>query len=384
MANAVFFDVIERDPLEVEGLTGERLGDTAERPGLVEAPGTCFTPGVEDSHFEGRVLNRSEVSVLGDLVVFFGLMLDVVDELREFNCELKVTAVTDPVNELAEHGTANPHPVALTLADRVAAFLEGGLVHEVYRKEVGVQTQFLNQVALNVGNTANFTAVDAGTYDPVVTDFLEFRLVGLAADPVVAVEEDRLLAGSVNLLDAVFGELNQELMDELDPVEVGLGRHAVGGVEVTVVNDVIGREAVALLFFELVECLGGHAVEVAIPILVERFVLWVGDERELIRHGSKAHPVCVRMGFHPLLEEPGDVLACFGLSGVDAGLVRLVPVIRNVVVHRSGFPDLVNQEINDVDIPFSAVIDSYDTVGIVQVRSGNDFASGSIDDCSFE
>ncbi|GAG22122.1 unnamed protein product [marine sediment metagenome] len=51
------------------------------------------------------------------------------DELGELHRQIKVATVADAVDKFAQHGTADPHPVPLALADRVATLLEAGLVH---------------------------------------------------------------------------------------------------------------------------------------------------------------------------------------------------------------------------------------------------------------
>ena len=157
------------------------------------------------------------------------------------------------MDEFPQHGPPDPHPVFLAVSHRITAVLESRTVEQIDGEKVRVEPEFLDQLTRHVGDAAHFAAVDAGADDSVESDLPELRLIGLRADPVVAVKEHRFFARGMNLPDALLRPLDHELVDEFDPIEIRALRHAVGRAEVAVVHDVVGTQPIPLLRFELVE-----------------------------------------------------------------------------------------------------------------------------------
>ena len=326
------------------------------------------TPRVEDRHVELAFGGRSPGAFV-HVAEFVGDAGHRVHELREFRGERQVAAVAHAADRRAQDRAARLAPVVESLDARIVALVEG--VGEEVRQEAALGVPDAGDVRDHAGGGAVADRTDHG----VQAEVPEPVLVRFGADPLIAEEHHRLLAGGVRHVGELFDVLAHEAGQEVDPVALRLARHAPGGVVAAPVHKVLGAQAVAVPGLEIVERLRRDGARAAEPVHDLLAVLLVEDQRELVEEGRESHHIGGRVVLEPLLEGVEHELAGLLVVDVERDLVFLVaPVVGQVVVHLHRVPDDVGQERDRVFVHGSRAADVH------HVRIGVETPVGRVDD----
>ena len=212
-------------------------------------------------------------------------------------------------------------------------------------EEVRQEAAFRVAHAGDVGNHAQRRAVTDRSDDGVEPKLVEAFHVRLGADPLVAEEHHRLLAGGVRLVDEFLDVRSHERGQERNPVTLCLARYAPGGVVAAFVHEILGAQPVAVQSLEVVERLRRHGACAPEPVDNLLAVPLVEDERELVEERREPHHIGLRIVFEPLFECAEHEVARRRMVDVERDLVFLVsPVVRQMVVHLDRVPDDVGEE----------------------------------------
>ena len=136
-----------------------------------------------------------------------------------------------------------------------------------------------------------------------------------------------------------------ETGEEVDPVALGLARHAPRRVIGAAIYEVFGAQAVAVLLLEVVERGRAHGAGASEPVHDLLALLLVEQQRELVEERRETHDIHLRVVLEPLLERVEHELARRRVVDIERNLVLLVaPPVRQVVVHLDRIPDDVREE----------------------------------------
>ena len=318
--------------IRIRLLVRQRVGDR------VGHPRTHLAPAVQDRHVE-HAAGRLAVGAVVDVAELVGDVGDGIDELRELRGQRQVSAVAHAGDRGTQDGTTGLAPVVPCLDARVVALVER--VGEEIRQETTLRVLHARDVRDHAGRGA----VTDRTDDSIQAQILETILVRLGTDPLVTQEHHRFLAGGVGHVGELLDIGANETGEEVDPVALGLARHAPRGVIGAAIYEVFGTQAVAVLLLEVVERGRAHGAGASEPVHDLLALLLVEQQRELVEERRETHDIHLRVVLEPLLERVEHELARRRVVDIERNLVLLVaPPVRQVVVHLDRIPDDVREE----------------------------------------
>ena len=207
--------------------------------------------------------------------------------------------------------------------------------------------------------------------------------IGLGANPVVPEEHHRLAALVMADLDESTHSVSHEAVDEVDPRQEKLGGRAEGRVVIAGVDEVLRVDLPAGLGLEGFHERYRNARGVAEPVDELLLGLLIEVEGEMVEEGRETDDVDLWVGVEPLGQGLLDVIPGGRVHDVERMLLAasgiVLPVIRRVVVHLGGVPQLGCQECDGVDVSGRRG-HRHDAVGTLATHSPvvDDLAGGAV------
>ena len=349
--HAVLEDVIEADEPDVDAHAGQGLQDPVIRVRLLVGqrvrhgerhPRTHPAPRVQNRHVQ-LTLGRHVVRAVMDVAELVRDVRDGVHELRELRGQGQVAAVAHAGDRGPEDRAAGFAPVVEPLDARVVALIER------VREEVRQETALRVFDAGNVRDHAGRGAVADRTHHRIQAQLVEPVLVGFSADPLVAQEHHRLLAGRMGHVRQLLDVLAHEARQEVDPVALGLSGHTPCAVVGATIHKVLRTQTISIFLLEVVQGTRAHGAGTAEPVDHLFATLGVEQQCELVEERGETHHISLRAVLQPPRERVEHELSGGGMVDVERDLVLLVaPVVGQMVVHLDRIPDDVGQERNRV------------------------------------
>ena len=306
-----------------------------------------------------QLLNRAE---------FIRYLLDLVVKTLKSECQMQISAQSEPVDALLQQRAADVDPVALRVECGLTAFHKGRSSAESYREQIRMQTQLMRHTR-NIRAQTHLVARENALDQAVKAEFFESFAVRLQADPAVIVEHIRLFAILMYNIDQFAAEGDDKTVDELHPVLFVLCRRHMGNVQLALIDEIFRSHPVSVLLLELIERERADREIIRCPVREQIAAARVGspDPDEIIEKRGETYNIRLRMILAPAVHPVKHVLLRGGITRIDLHQMLSGPGIRDVIVHRDLFPDPVREEIHRILMPERAVVDRDNSVLILPV-----------------
>jgi len=333
---------------------------SGERPRAETAPemqdGNAGTQGAGGTRFV-EVANGAK---------FVGNLFDAIAETVKSLCEMEIAAQTDTVDFRPEEGPADMNPVIAGIACRIPALHERGETAQPNGEKIGMEAEFMDG-DIHAGAQANLVAGEDAFDEAVKAKFGEACGVRLHADPAVIVEDKGFPAEAMNNVNEFATERDDEVIDELHPVEFVLIAGGVCNVEFAAIDEVFGNEAVTVTARELVKRQRTDREIVGRPIGEEIAAAGIGtpNPHEIVEKRGESHHCSGGVSFAPVNQPFFQVRADGFVAGIELHEMLFVPMIGGVVVHGDFLPHAVCHEADGVFVKGDGTADGNDAVRIV-------------------
>ena len=343
--------ILEADKAHVHRQAGKSLVDVDQvvHVSLMEmagqGPGAQLSPVVQNRYLRADRIGRALAVEAKDGAEFVGDLLDVIAEIREILHQMQVSAQADSLHRLAQQRAAHAVPVFLRFQRGITALHEGRRSAQSHGEQIRMQAQLVG-IHLHAGAQPRLVAGEHALDQAVKAEFLESSVVGLDPHPAVVIEHIGFFPVGMHHVNQLLPKGDDKIVDERHPVRFPLISGHVGHVQLSLIDEILGRHAVAVFLFKLVQSPLAHGKVVGTPVRKQVAAAFVAspDPDKIVEHGGEAHHRGRRMGLAPVFHPAEQIFPGFRIHGIDLHQMLLVPVVGGVVVHGNLFPDPVGHE----------------------------------------
>ena len=316
-----------------------------------QGPGAQLSPVVQHRNLRADAVGRALSVKAQNGAELIGHLLDVVTEIREILYQMQVSAQADSLHGLTQQRAAHAVPVFLCLQRGISALHECGRSAQAHREQVRMQAQLMG-IHLYTGAQPRLIAGKYTLDQTVKAELLESSVIGLDSHPAVVIEHIGFFSVGMHHIHQLSAEGNDEIIDEFHPVRLPFISRHMGHMQLSLVDEVLGRHAVTVFLFKLIQSPLAHGEIIGAPVRKQVAAVLIAspDPDKIVEHGGEAHHRGCRMGFAPVLHPAQQIFPGFRIHGIDLHQMLLIPVVRGVIVHGNLFPDPVSHEADRISV----------------------------------
>ncbi len=220
---------------------------------------------------------------------------------------------------------------------------------EYIGKEIRQQASLRIVHALNIRNHAECDAVPHRADYCIQSDIFKIFSEWFRSNPMISQEHHRLFAITMYDIYQFFSQFTDFYLLEFHKVSELLRGHSENGIVISFIHDKFRTELIACPFFELFQNIRADTRTVTEPLYILFSFFIIEGKRKLMEKGRKTHNIHMWILLTPFFQFSLHVSLRFRLSHIVSKLMgRILPVVRNKIIHMYRVPDQESQKTDGI------------------------------------